>query len=118
MTIDYDYSIEKINKRGDKVLSNQLYKGEKLVNGNTYADELERLGREPESSPFAQSSLTEHNNPENPSAALTLSEDGINTRREGDHDPELRGVADFEPEKIAKASKDGNSTVVVDAKEN
>ncbi len=117
MTIEYDYSVEKINKNGDKVLSNQLYKGEKLANGQTYAQELKRLGKEPESSPFAQGTLTEHNKPENPSPALTLSEDGINTRREGDHDPELRGVADFEPEKIAKASDDGNSTVVVDAKE-
>lgn len=112
MTIEYDYSVEKINKDGVTVLSNRLEKGEKLTNGQTYKDEQKRLGKEPESSPFAQGSLTEHNNPENPSEALTLSADGNNTKREGDADPEPFGEAPFEPELVATTDDEGTSTIV------
>ncbi|WNN94987.1 hypothetical protein SEA_MAGRITTE_10 [Microbacterium phage Magritte] len=112
MTIEYDYSVEKINKDGVTVLSNRLEKGEKLSNGQTYKDEQKRLGKEPESSPFAQGTLTEHNKPEDPSAALTLSADGNNTKREGDADPEPFGEAPFEPELIATTDDEGISTIV------
>lgn len=118
MTIEYDYSVEKINKDGVRVLSNRLEKGEKLTNGQSYKDEQKRLNVEPESSPFAQGSLTEHNQPEDPSEALTLSEDGNNTKRAGDPDPEPFEEAPFEPEHVATESSDGASTVIVDPDEN
>lgn len=118
MTIEYDYTVEKINKDGDIVLSNKLEKGEKLTNGQTYKNEQERLGKEPESSPFAQGSMTEHNNPENPSEGLTLSEDGVNTKRVGDVDPAEPARAELDPELVATDSSDGNSTVIVEADKN
>ena len=113
MTIEYDYSVEKITKDGVVVLSNRLEKGEKLTNGQTYKDEQKRLNKEPESSPFAQGTLTEHNKPENPAPALTLSADGNNTKQEGDADPEPFAEAPFEPELIATTDDEGSSTVVV-----
>jgi hypothetical protein len=117
MTIEYDYSVEKIDKDGNKVLSNRLEEGEKLANGQSYADEVKRLDVEPQSSPFAQGTMIEHNKPENPSEALTLSADGINTKRETDADPETFKPAPFEPELTATQSEDGNSTAVVPTSE-
>lgn len=114
MTIDYDYTVEKINKDGNAVLSNQLHSGEKLSNGQTYAQEQKRLSDfVPESSPFAQGSLSEHNKPENPVPALTLSDDGVNTKRADDVDPEPRESAPVEPDLIATVSEDGSSTIIV-----
>lgn len=118
MTIEYDYSIVKIDKDGNSILSNKLEKGEKLLNGASYKDELKRLGKEPESSPFAQGTLTEHNNPTDPVPALTVTSDGVNTRRADDPDTEPAAIAPFEPELVATESTDGNSTVIVKPDEN
>lgn len=112
MTIEYDQSVAKYTKDGVYALSNKLEKGEKLANGSTYKDEQKRLGKAPEGSPFAQGTLTEHNHPENPSEALTLSADGNNTKREGDADPEPAAPAPFEPELVATTDDEGSSTVI------
>lgn len=115
MSIEYDHSIVKTTKSGATALSTRLEPGEKLANGRTYKQELKRLAViKPESSPFAQGSLTEHNNPENPSPALTLSDDGVNTKREGDEDPQPLEYAPVEPDLVATSSEDGNSTVIVE----
>lgn len=112
MTIEYDYSIVKIDKDGNSVLSNKLEKGEKLLSGASYKDELKRLGKEPESSPFAQGTLTEHNNPTDPVPALTVTADGVNTRRVDDPEPEPAARAPFEPELVATTDEEGSSTVI------
>ncbi len=112
MSIEYDYSVEKIVK-GKTILSNRLNPGEKLANGRTYKQEQKRIAAEKSgTSLFAQSSMTEHNNPEDPAPALTLSDDGVNTRRADDKDPEPREYAPVKPDLVATESEDGNSTVI------
>lgn len=118
MTIEYDQSIAKYDKDGNVVLSNTLEKGEKLINGQTYKQEQKRLGKAPEGSPFAQGTLTEHNNPTDPVPGLTVTSDGVNTRRQDDPDTEPAARAPFEPELVATESTDGNSTVIVEPDEN
>lgn len=112
MTIEYDQSVAKYNKNGDVVLSNTLEKGEKLITGATYKDEQKRLGKAPEGSPFAQGSLIEHNNPTDPIPGLTVTSDGVNTRRQDDLDPEPAPRAPFEPELVATTDDEGSSTVI------
>lgn len=112
MTIEYDQSVAKYTKDGVYALSNKLEKGEKLANGSTYKDEQKRLGKAPEGSPFAQGTLTEHNNPTDPVSGLTVTSDGVNTRRQDDPDPEPAAIAPFEPELVATTDDEGSSTVV------
>lgn len=113
MPIYYDNSIVKKTKDGNTVIATTLEKGETLIDGSTYRDEEVRLRDVNSPSPFAQSSMTEWNNPENPAPGLTT-EDGINTIRVGD-DITLTGEQGEETPSDLKAtvSDDGNSTIVV-----
>lgn len=114
MTIRYDWSIVKFNKDGARVISDTLEKGEKLVDGTTYKQERKRLEAErPESSPFAQGSMEEQNDPDTTAFALTLDETQTNTKRDTDETPEPAEVSDPALDTKATVSEDGDSTAVV-----
>lgn len=114
MTIQYDSSIVKLDKDGNSLLSLTLEKGEKLVNGQTYKQELARLAAVNGPSVFAQGSMVEHNDPEKPAAAAKLDSTQTNTIREGD-DENATGEqpVETEPSHIATVTEDGNSTEIV-----
>ena len=114
MTIIYDSSIVKRNKDGAVLISDRLEKGERLIDGSTYRDEEVRLGRVNTPSPFAQGSMIENNNPDNPAPGLTT-EDGINTIRQGDDITKTgeKGEEQKETSHILTVTDDGNSTQVV-----
>lgn len=70
MTIHFDSSLVKIDKKGNQILSNTLEKGEKLASGQTYAQVLRAGGVIGDTDEFAE---------RDDEQGLTLDESGVHT---------------------------------------
>lgn len=113
--IHYDHGVVKKNADGVTVVAATLEEGETLLNGTTYEQELERLGLEPESSPFAQRSMdmTEHNKVDDPAYALTIDESGVNTRSSEDGPTAPAKIAEPDLSTVITTNEDDSAAKVL-----
>jgi hypothetical protein len=100
MTISFDSGIVKINKDGDQVLSSYLDKGEKMLDGRTYAEVEKDLGKQAQ----GEVSSVEQRPNEGADARATEDEQGAGSEKE-QQDAKEKAEADAKAKAAADAKK-------------